>query len=149
MQQEMIRLHRGEENALEPLVEKVFGPMMPLMFDLFFEGKRTGELIEVDEWQLMYAALGANAFYFLSAPVMRIVTGKDPLEPRAMEARRKAAVEYLGQTIFVDRRHGAEVAARVLGRSPMPRGAEVKTGQDRSGQQVKTKGQDKFEVKAK
>ena len=28
MQQEMIRLHRGEENALTPLVDKVFRPMM-------------------------------------------------------------------------------------------------------------------------
>ena len=123
MQQEMIRLHRGEENALEPLVEKVFRPMMPRMFELFAEGKRSGELIEVDEWQLMYAALGANVFYFLSAPVMRIITGKNPLEPSAMEARRKAAVEYLGQTIFVDRKHGAEVAGRVLAAAPMPAAA--------------------------
>src|ERR1035438_3460126 len=44
MQQEMMRLHRGEENALTPIVEKVFRPMMMRLRDLFAEGKRTGEL---------------------------------------------------------------------------------------------------------
>jgi len=133
MQQEMMRLHRGEENALTPIVEKVFRPMMMRLRDLFAEGKSSGELIPTDEWQIMYAALGANVFYFLSAPVMGIMTGSNPLERSAMELRRKAAVEYLGQAIFTDRKHGAEVAARVLAGTPMPESSEFK----------------RFEVKAK
>ena len=79
MQQEMMRLHRGEENALTPIVEKVFRPHDDAAARSVCEGKRTGELIEADEWQIMYAALGANVFYFLSAPVMGMMTG-DPLE---------------------------------------------------------------------
>jgi TetR/AcrR family transcriptional regulator len=120
MQQEMMRMHRGEANALTPIVEKVFRPMMLVLRDLFTEGKRAGELIDADEWQIMYAALGANVFYFLSAPVMGMMTGTNPLERSAMEFRRKAALEYLGLAIFTDRKHGAEVAARVLSSSPMP-----------------------------
>ena len=73
MQQEMMRLHRGEENALTPIVERVFGRMMMRLRDLLNEGKRSGELIEADEWQIMYAALGANVFYFLSAPVVGLM----------------------------------------------------------------------------
>jgi TetR/AcrR family transcriptional regulator len=126
MQQEMVRMHRGEDNAVAAVVEKVFRPMMPRLMDLMVEGQRSGELIPVDEWQMMYAALGANVFYFLSAPVMRIVTGNNPLERGAMEKRRKAAVEYLGQTVFTDRKHGAEVAARVLAATPMPPSREFK-----------------------
>jgi TetR/AcrR family transcriptional regulator len=133
MQQEMMRLHRGEENALTPIVEKVFRPMMIRLRDLFTEGKRTGELIQADEWQIMYAALGANVFYFLSAPVVGIMLESNPLERSAMEFRRKAAIEYLGMSIFTDRRHGAEVAARVLANTPMPVSGKFK----------------KFEVKAK
>jgi TetR/AcrR family transcriptional regulator len=120
MQQEMMRLHRGEENALTPIVERVFRPMMMRLRDLFNEGKRSGELIQADEWQIMYAALGANVFYFLSAPVVGMMLETNPLEPNAMEFRRKAAVEYLGLSIFTDRKHGAEVAARVLAATPMP-----------------------------
>jgi TetR/AcrR family transcriptional regulator len=120
MQQEMMRLRQGEENAITPLVEKVFRPMMSRIKELLAEGMRTRELIQVDEWQMMYAALGANVFYFLSGPVMRILQGENPFEPKALKVRRKAAAEYLGQTIFLDRRHGARIAARVLAQMPMP-----------------------------
>jgi TetR/AcrR family transcriptional regulator len=126
MQQEMMRLQRGEENALSSIIEKVFRPMMLRLRDLFADGKRTGELIQADEWQIMYAALGANVFYFLSAPVVGIMLERNPLERSAMELRRKAAIEFLGQAIFSDRRHGAEVAARVLASTPMPQSGEFK-----------------------
>jgi TetR/AcrR family transcriptional regulator len=120
MQQEMIRLRRGEENALSAIVEKVFRPMMELAGKLIAEGQQTGELIAVDPWQMMNAALGANSFYFLSSPVVSLLTGRDPFSRQELELRRKAAVEYLGQTIFRDRAHGAEVAARVIAATPMP-----------------------------
>lgn len=133
MQQEMIRLHRGEENALAPLVEKVFQPMMLRLREVFAEGSSSGELIQVDELQIMYAALGANVFYFLSAPVMGMLMEFDPFERSAMEFRRKAAVEYLGQSIFVDRAHGAQVAQRVLASTPMPPTIEVEKHKIGSG----------------
>ena len=60
MQQEMVRLRRGEENALTPIVEKVFRPTMLRLRQLFTEGKKMGELIDADELQFMYAALGAE-----------------------------------------------------------------------------------------
>jgi TetR/AcrR family transcriptional regulator len=120
MQQELMRLQRGEENALTPLVERVFRPMLGRVKELLAEGMRSGELIRVDEWQMMYAAMGANVFYFLSGPVMGMLRGGDVFARKALLARRKAAVEYLGQTVFCDRRHGARVAARVLAATPMP-----------------------------
>jgi TetR/AcrR family transcriptional regulator len=84
------------------------------------EGIASGELIPVDPAQMRYAALGANIFYFLSAPLTRLAFGADPLERSALERRRNAVVEYLGQTIFIDREHGARVAERVLAAMPMP-----------------------------
>ena len=120
MQQEMIRLHRGEKNAVAPLVEKVFKSMMLRFREAFAEGQSSGELIRVDDMQMMYAALGANVLYYLSGPVMGLLMEFDPFDPGALEFRRKAAVEYLGQTIFVDRQHGARVSARVLAAVPMP-----------------------------
>jgi TetR/AcrR family transcriptional regulator len=125
MQQEMIRLHRGEENALAPLVEKVFRPMMSRVGQVYQEGCDDGELIQVDKLQIVYAALGANVFYFLSAPVMGLLTGANPFDREALEFRRTAAVEYLGKTIFIDREHGAQVAARVLAGTPMPESGDA------------------------
>jgi TetR/AcrR family transcriptional regulator len=119
MQQEMMRLREGEENSA-PLVEKVFRPMMGRVEAVYQEGRASQELVDVDAWQIMYAALGANVFYFLSAPVVGLLTGRDLFERSTLEHRRKAAVEYLGKTIFNDREHGARVAARVLATTPMP-----------------------------
>lgn len=126
MQQEMVRLHQGEENALSSIVEKMFLPMMMRMRDALSDGIRSGELISVDEWLIMYAALGANIFYFMSAPVVGMMLKANPLTREAMELRRRAAIEYLGQSIFSDRQHGAEVAAKVLASVPMPESGEFK-----------------------
>jgi TetR/AcrR family transcriptional regulator len=127
MQQEMIRLHRGEANALGPLVEKLFRPLWIRVQAVVEEGIAAGELIPVEETQMIYAGLGANVFYFLSAPMTRLTQGFDPLEPAALSFRRKAAIEYLGKAIFIDREHGTRVAARVLAATPMPPKNEIET----------------------
>jgi TetR/AcrR family transcriptional regulator len=123
MQQEMIRLRRDESGAPSPLVEKLFKPMGNRMMAAAEEGIGTGELVRVEKSQLMYAVLGPNVFYFLSAPLMRLITDiadQDPFLPASLEFRRRVAVEYLGQAIFTDRQAGASAAARVLADTPMP-----------------------------
>jgi TetR/AcrR family transcriptional regulator len=120
VQQEMIRLRKGESNEVNPLVQKLFKPLGDRMLAVVEEGIRCGELISVESTQVTYSALGANVFYFLSAPMMRLIGAVDPLDRSALEFRRKAAIEFLGQAIFMDRAYGAEVAARVLADTPMP-----------------------------
>jgi TetR/AcrR family transcriptional regulator len=120
MQQEMIRLRKGELNAMSPLVDKLFKPMGDRVFALAKEGIGSGELIPVESSQLMYAVLGPNVFYFLSAPMMRLIADTNPIDPSALEFRRRAAIEFLGQAIFIDRRRGILFAARVLADTPMP-----------------------------
>ena len=120
MQQEMMRHHKGEPGAMPLLVERVFAPLQEIYQATLREGIETGELIDVYQLQMQLVALGANVFYFLSAPVWRLVRPTEPLAPEVLAQRRVALVEFLGQAVFVDRSHGAEVAARVLGDMPMP-----------------------------
>lgn len=120
MQQEMIRLHKGESEAMPILVKRVFAPAMTMYQAMVREGIASGELIHADWLQIQLAALGANVFYFLSAPISQIVLTIDPFAPEVVAARRKAVIEFLGQAIFADRQHGAELAARVLADTPMP-----------------------------
>jgi len=120
MQQEMIRLHRGESNAMGPISEKLMRPLWARVQAVVNEGIAAGELIPAEWTQLIYAGLGANVFYFLSAPMTKWSQGFDPLEPAALAFRRKVAIEFLGQALFIDREHGARVAAGVLAASPMP-----------------------------
>lgn len=120
MQQEMIRLTKGEPNVISPLIETLFKPMSIKTRAVVEEGIRLGELVPVDSMQIMYAALGANVFYFLSAPMMSAIQNFDPFDRSSLEFRRKAAIEFLGYALFIDRARGAQLAARVLAASPMP-----------------------------
>jgi TetR/AcrR family transcriptional regulator len=120
MQQEMMRMHKGESGAMPILVKRVFGPVQAIFQATVRAGIESGELIDVDWFQIPLVALGANVFYFLSAPVWRMLLPFEPFAPEALAARRKALVEFLGQAVFIDRRRGAELAARVLADTPMP-----------------------------
>jgi hypothetical protein len=53
--------------------------------------------------------------------MMRLLLSFDPLDDAAIESRRKAAVQFLGNALFVDRAHGASLARRVLADMPMPK----------------------------
>jgi TetR/AcrR family transcriptional regulator len=120
MQQEMIRLHKGESGVMPILVKKVFEPVLIMYRSTVREGVAAGELIEADWHQIQLASLGANVFYFLSAPIWRLISGEEPLSVESLTARRKSIVEFLGQALFKDRQHGAALAAKVFADTPMP-----------------------------
>jgi TetR/AcrR family transcriptional regulator len=126
MQQEMMRLHKGEQGELPILVKRIFAPLQTMFFSMVREGIASGELIETDWMQLILSALGSNVFYFLSAPVWRLVTPIEPFDHESLQARRVALVQFLGQAIFQDRKHGANLAAKVLEDTPMPECADFK-----------------------
>ena len=120
MQQEMMRLHKGEEGLLPLLVKQVFEPLQNLFINTVQEGITSGELIEVDGLQMILAALGGNVFYFLSAPVWRLSMKFEPFDREVLAARRAALLDFLGKAVFRDREQGARTAARVLADSPLP-----------------------------
>jgi TetR/AcrR family transcriptional regulator len=121
MQQEMVRMRRGESEALPTMVENVFKPLLGKLEEAVHDGIKTGELCQVDWLQVVYSVLGANVLYFLSAPMMRLMLPFDPMDPAAIESRRKAAAQYIGNTLFIDRAHGARLVKRVLADMPMPK----------------------------
>src|ERR1700685_1089293 len=121
MQQEMVRMRRGESEVLPAMVENVFKPLLGKLQEAVHDGIETGELCQVDWLQVVYSVLGANVLYFLSAPMMRLMLPFDPIAPAAVECRRRAAVQYLGNALFVDRAHGARLVKRVLADMPMPK----------------------------
>jgi hypothetical protein len=115
-----MRFRQEQSSEIPILAKKVFAPLMRRTQEVVEEGIRSGELCRVDWLQVVYSAFGANVFYFLSAPMMRIIGSFEPFELSALEARRRAAVEFLSQALFVDRSRGAKLAKRVLSDTPMP-----------------------------
>jgi len=121
MQQEMMRHKHGEPGGAMPiLVKRVFSPLHAMFQSMLREGIGSGELIDVDSVQISLSALGANVFYFMSAPVWRLLQDADPLSREVILERRASAVRFLGQALFIDRLHGAQLAERVLADTPPP-----------------------------
>jgi TetR/AcrR family transcriptional regulator len=120
LQQEMVRMRMGKSEALPILVKNVFKPLLERLQLAVQEGIQNGELCPLDWLQVVYSALGANVLFFLSAPMMSRALPFDPFTPSAIAARRKTALQFLGNALFVDRAHGAKVARRVLAEMPMP-----------------------------
>jgi TetR/AcrR family transcriptional regulator len=123
MQQEMVRFRAGQTHAMHIIAKKAFEPMFLRARVVVEEGIREGELCSADWMQMLCSTLGANVFYFLSAPLVQLVDPEhfsDPLGPAAIARRRVSAVEFLGHSLFVDRARGARLARVVLDSMPMP-----------------------------
>jgi len=72
MQQEMVRLHRGEENRMEGMAERFFRPMWYKMQEVLTEGIASGELIHAIRIKYTMRHRGLMFLYFLSAPLVRL-----------------------------------------------------------------------------
>jgi len=54
------------------------------------------------------------AFYFTAVPVIKAVSGRDPLSAEALLLRREAMLDFIGVALFADHAHGARVLSEVL-----------------------------------
>jgi TetR/AcrR family transcriptional regulator len=120
LQQEMVRLHKGESSTMPETMKRFFTPVLKQFREIVREGVAKGELIDVDWLQVHIATFGLNVFYFMSSQFWKHVLPSDPLAPDEIAKRRAAIVRFLGLTVFNDRQHGTDLAERVLADTPMP-----------------------------
>jgi Tetracyclin repressor-like, C-terminal domain len=67
---------------------------------LISDGISAGEFRDVDPRQTAFTMLGATAFYFASAPVMGPIVGHDLLATHALEARRRALLDFIEHGLY-------------------------------------------------
>ncbi|MFI5096932.1 MAG: hypothetical protein ACHQT6_03060 [Candidatus Acidiferrales bacterium] len=58
----------------------------------------------------------------------RLAVPFEPFAKAALKRRRKAAIQFLGQALFVGRKHGATVAKHVLASLPVPHSTRFSIG---------------------
>ena len=85
---------------IEWIAREYFQPFFKHLTGLISEGISAGEFREVDPGQTAFTMLGAAAFYFASAPVMRQIVGHDLLAPHALEARRRALLDFIEHGLY-------------------------------------------------
>jgi TetR/AcrR family transcriptional regulator len=100
VQGEMMGAGRGRTNHLDRIVKKYFRPLFGRLAELLKTGQAADEFRPVDPLHFVPSMIAVIVFYFTSAPVMRVMTGKDPLSPERVAARRAAVLDLISAALF-------------------------------------------------
>jgi TetR/AcrR family transcriptional regulator len=100
VQGEMMGAGRGRANHLEQIVKKYFRPLFGRVAEVLKTGQATGEFRAVDPLHFIPSMIAIIVFYFTSAPVMRLMTGKDPMSRERIAARRAAVLDFISAALF-------------------------------------------------
>jgi TetR/AcrR family transcriptional regulator len=100
VQGEMMGAGRGRANHLQHIVRKYFRPLFARVAEVLKNGQATGDFRPVDPLHFVPSMIAVIVFYFTSAPVMRVMTGKDPLSPQLIAARRTAVLDFISAALF-------------------------------------------------
>jgi len=101
VQGEMMGAGRGSPKHLEGIVARYFRPLFGRVADVLKTGQKRGEFRQVDPLHFVPSMIAIIVFYFTSAPVMRLMTGKDPLSPALVAARRAAVLDFISAALFL------------------------------------------------
>jgi TetR/AcrR family transcriptional regulator len=100
VQGEMMGVGRGKANHLQRIVKKYFRPLFGRVAEVLKTGQATGEFRPVDPLHFVPSMIAVIVFYFTAAPVMRLMTGKDPMSPERVAARRAAVLDLISSALF-------------------------------------------------
>jgi TetR/AcrR family transcriptional regulator len=100
VQSEMMSASRGGATHLPRIVKQYFRPLFGRLAQLLREGTASGEFRAVDPLHFIPSMISMIVFYFTSAPVMRLMTGSDPLSPERVAARRAAVLDFISAALF-------------------------------------------------
>ena len=100
VQGEMMGAGRGSANHLQRIVKQYFRPLFGRVAEVLKTGQATGEFRPVDPQHFVPSMIAVIVFYFTSAPAMRVMTGKDPMSPERVAARRAAVLDFISAALF-------------------------------------------------
>src|SRR5215471_16618584 len=101
---EFLRAGR-DPSDLQRVAKQYFQPIFLNLRDLLREGHEAGEFRRVDPVQFIPSIIAVIVFYFITAPITRVMTGEDPFSPALLKTRRKAVEDFVSHALFVPARH--------------------------------------------
>jgi TetR/AcrR family transcriptional regulator len=118
VQHEMMRAGAGKSEHFPRLVKNFFRPLLGKVVATIEDGIANGEFRKVNPQHFMNSMIAVIAFYFTAVPVIKAVSGKDPLSAEALGVRREAMIDFIGGTLFANHAHGAQVLRQVIADHP-------------------------------
>ncbi|PSH04880.1 MAG: hypothetical protein CXZ00_05820 [Acidobacteria bacterium] len=85
------------------------------------DGIASGEFRKIEGASVLTNIVGMNVFYFVSAPIARIVRGIDPFSPVCIRDHVATALDFIGASLFNDRKHGIALARKIAAAPALPR----------------------------
>jgi TetR/AcrR family transcriptional regulator len=102
VQGEMMGAARGSGTRIRRIVNMYFRPLHNKLVEVLRAGQVSGEIRPGDPAQFVFSLIAIVVFYFGNAPVMRLVTGKDPFSPELVARRREAVFDFISAALFPD-----------------------------------------------
>lgn len=97
---EMGRAGREGSPHIRQMAERYISRLSVLLQGVLREGMAAGEFRSVDPLHFALSIPALNVFYFVAAPMLRAITGEEPLTPARIAARRAAVLDFLSHALF-------------------------------------------------
>jgi TetR/AcrR family transcriptional regulator len=99
VQREMMRAGHGSPH-MPRIGKRYFQPLFMRLSEVLRAGIARGDFRPVDPVHFIPSMIALVVFYFTSAPVMKAVTGFDPLSPERVAERRAAVLDFVSAALF-------------------------------------------------
>jgi TetR/AcrR family transcriptional regulator len=85
---------------LDWIMRDYYRPLLRRIIAIIKSGIRQGELRRVDPRQAAFSIMGATVSYFAAAAIWSRFLGRGLLAPAALQARRRALLDFIGYGLF-------------------------------------------------
>jgi TetR/AcrR family transcriptional regulator len=96
---EFLRAGR-DPSRLQAVAKQYFRPIFAELSSLLREGAQSGDFRRVDPIHFVPSMIAVITFYFLTAPIMKVMAGFDPTSPERIAERRRAVVDLISNALF-------------------------------------------------
>jgi TetR/AcrR family transcriptional regulator len=98
-------LRAGKDpSRLQRVAKQYFQPIFVNIAALLKEGEKCGEFRAVNPVHFIPSMISVIVFYFITAPIMKVMIGRDPLSPESLAERQAAIVDFISAALYPEQR---------------------------------------------
>lgn len=89
-----------DPSRLARIVQEYFRPIFLEISAVLKEGAQKGDFRRIDPFDFIPAMISVIVFHFNTAPILKLLTGADPMSPEILRKRRAAVAEFIAAALF-------------------------------------------------
>lgn len=107
---EFLRAGR-DPSRLQRVAKQYFQPIFVNIAALLREGEEAGDFRAVDPLHFIPSMVSVIVFYFITAPIMKVMAGRDPMSQESLAQRRAAVIDFISAALFTPTKESANERA--------------------------------------